>query len=255
LTSISGQLLVQLQNTNGCLPEPIVIVSTKSENINATAAATVDAARFGRDVAPESIAAVFGTNLASQTLVASRIPLPTSLDDTTVYVNGRAARLFFISPIQVNFEIPPETVPGRPASIVIVNKNGIVSRGTMTVSATAAGIFTGKADGTGAPAGVASADGQNFNILLSNPNGTPVAIDAGNFVVLFSTGLRYKSGPVGIMIGGVDVTPLFAGPQGQLTALDQINLQIPAALAGKGDVDLDLTVDGKKANLVKLKIK
>src|SRR5262249_38894139 len=157
--SFSGLLYVQLQNATGLLSEPIVVASAKQENINTVATATVDAARYGLAVAPSSIAAMFGTNLATQTARALKLPLPTSLDDTTVYVNGRAARLFCVSTSQINLEIPEDALPGRPASIVVVNKNGIVSRGTVTVLNTVPGIFPATADGKGAPAGVWTADG------------------------------------------------------------------------------------------------
>ena len=56
-------------------------------------------------------------------------------------------------------------------------------------------------------------------------------------------------------IGGTPVTPLYVGPQGTLAGLDQINLQIPASLAGRGAVDLIITVDGKPSNTVRLNIK
>jgi len=47
---------------------------------------------------------------------------------------------------------------------------------------------------------------------------------------------------------------LFAGPQGDFPGLDQINLQLPKTLAGRGGVDLELTVDGVQANVVHLVI-
>jgi len=47
------------------------------------------------------------------------------------------------------------------------------------------------------------------------------------------------------------VPVVFAGPQGQFTGLDQINVQLPASLAGKGEVDVVLTVDGVVANTVR----
>jgi uncharacterized protein (TIGR03437 family) len=102
---------------------------------------------------------------------------------------------------------------------------------------------------------VASADGQVFNINLSNADGTAVAIDAGNFVSLFGTGFRYTSAPITLSIGGTAVTPLGFAAQSEFAGLDQLNLQIPQSLAGKGDVDLIMTADGKTSNTVKLKIK
>jgi uncharacterized protein (TIGR03437 family) len=224
--------------------------------VNAIAATTVDGAKFGPIVSPESIASAFGTLLASQNANATALPLPTSLDGTSVYVNGAAAGLFFVSGGQINYLIPPGTLIG-PGQVVVLAKDGTVSRGAANVAITIPAILTRKADGTGAPAAVASADGQNFNIPVSNPDGTPNPIDAGNFVALFGTGMRFVSTAItnSITIGGTNITPLFVGPQGQLEGVDQVNLQIPQSLAGRGEVDLIITLDGKPTNLVKLRIK
>ena len=90
---------------------------------------------------------------------------------------------------------------------------------------------------------------------MANADGTAVPIDAGNFVMLFGTGIRYASTAMTMSIGGTAITPTFFGAQGQFEGEDQINVQIPQSLAGKGDADLTFTVDGKTSNTVKLKIK
>jgi uncharacterized protein (TIGR03437 family) len=233
---------------------PIQIVVAPAASVNTVAATTVDAAKFGSLIAPNSIAAAFGTKLASTTVSATTTVLPFSLDGTTVYVNGIPARLFFVAESQVNY-LFPEGTPAGTAQIVIAAKDGTVSRGVVTVSASAPGIFTRTANGLGAPAAVASVDGQVFNIAMSNADGTPVAIDAGNFVALFGTGFRYGSTAMTMSIGGTAVTPLGFAAQSEFAGLDQANVQIPQSLAGRGDVDLTLTIDGKTSNTVKLKIK
>jgi uncharacterized protein (TIGR03437 family) len=254
LRSSAGTLFVQARNASGLLSAPVALVVADQANVNSVAATTTDAARYATTVTPETIAAAFGTNLATQTLAATSLPLPTSLDGTTVYVNGIAAPLIFVSPNQVNYQIPPGTLPGS-AQVVVVNRNGIVSRGQVSVANTAPGLFTSNRQGTGAPAAVASADGQTFNILMGNTDGTPREIEAGYFVALFGTGFRFASGAATMSAGGTNITPLFVGAQGLLAGLDQINLRIPTAMAGRGEVDLVVTVDGKTANAVKLKIK
>jgi len=47
----------------------------------------------------------------------------------------------------------------------------------------------------------------------------------------------------------------FAGAQGDFIALDQANVLIPRSLAGRGEVDVVLTVDGRTTNVVKVSIK
>jgi hypothetical protein len=67
--------------------------------------------------AAQSIVSAYGANLATGTASATVTPLPTSLDGTTVTVTdsagvSRPAPLFYVSPTQVNYEIPEGTAPG-----------------------------------------------------------------------------------------------------------------------------------------------
>jgi uncharacterized protein (TIGR03437 family) len=250
----AGTLFVQARNAQGVMSAPLAIVVAPAANRNSVALATTDAARFGGAVAPETIAAGFGTRLSTATVSSTTVPLPFTLDGTSVYVNGVGARLIYVSPNQINYLIPAGTVVG-PAAVVAVARDGTVSLGSLNVSQSASALFTSNSLGTGAPAAVASADGQVFNILMGNTDGTPREIGAGNFVALFGTGLRYGSTPVVITIGTTNVTPLFVGAQGGFDGLDQINLQIPASLAGAGNVNLTFTQDGRNSNPVQLRIR
>src|SRR5262249_41141644 len=100
------------------------------------------------------------------------------------------------------------------------------------------------------------------NFDQSQKRFVPVAIDLGPasdqvFLALFCTGIRFRSSlsAVGFNIGGVTGTPLFAGPQGAFTGLDQVNIPLSRGLFGRGAVDLTLTVDGKLSNSVTVTIK
>lgn len=253
--SAAGVIFLQVRNGQGLTSTPLQIVVAPTASVNTVAATTVDGAKYGTSsVAPNSVAAAFGTKLASTTVAATTTPLPVSLDGTSVYVNGVPARLFFVSVNQANYLVPEGTWAG-PAQVVVVAKDGSVSRGTVNVTPSAPGIFTRLANGVGAPVAVAGMDGVSFPTQMSNADGSAVAIDAGSFVMLFGTGFRYASGTMAMSIGGTAVTPLGFAPQSQFSGLDQANVQIPASMAGKGDVDLTLTVDGKVSNVVKLKIK
>ncbi len=255
LRANAGTLFLQARTGAGLMSAPIQIVVAPAASVNSVAAVTVDAAKFGAGAAPDSIASLFGTKLASTTVSAPATgALPTALDGTSVYVSGAAAPLFFVSTGQINYLVPNGT-PAGPAQVVVVAKDGSVSRGTVNISQSSPAIFTRAANGTGAPAAVASADGTTFNISMSNADGTPVAIDAGNTVMLFGTGFRFASTAMTMSIGGTAVTPMGFAAQSQFFGLDQANVQIPAGMAGRGDVDLTLTVDGKTSNVVKLKIK
>ena len=77
------------------------------------------------------------------------------------------------------------------------------------------------------------------------------------FLILYGTGLRYRSAlsNAAVKIGGTDAQVGFAGAQGSLVGLDQINALIPRSLIGRGEIDVALTVDGKPTNIVRVNIK
>jgi uncharacterized protein (TIGR03437 family) len=84
---------------------------------------------------------------------------------------------------------------------------------------------------------------------------TAVPIDLGPpedqaYLSLYGTGIRNYSSlsEVDVWIGGEQAEVLYAGPQGQYSGLDQVNVRIPKTLAGHGDVVVRLLVGGKAAN-------
>jgi uncharacterized protein (TIGR03437 family) len=56
-------------------------------------------------------------------------------------------------------------------------------------------------------------------------------------------------------VNGLTAEVLYAGAQGEFAGLDQVNIQLPAGLSGSGEVDVQLTVDGKNANVVRVAIR
>ena len=220
---------------------------------SALAVAAVSAANFSADaLAPEAIAAAFGTNLATATVVANTVPLPTELAGTKVRVNGELAPLFFVAPSQINFLIPPTAHTGE-AVIEIITGNGAISRGTLNLSTVAASLFTSNASGTGAPAAVATKDGVNYT-TVGNADGTSNLLDVGDYLVLFGTGMK-KAAPatVRITIGGRDAPVQYIGAQGGFAGLDQINTQIPAGVTGL--VDVVVSINGKATNKVSIRVR
>jgi uncharacterized protein (TIGR03437 family) len=75
------------------------------------------------------------------------------------------------------------------------------------------------------------------------------------YLLLYATGLRAAgTGGVSVKIGGVDAPVLFAGANGQFVSVDQVNVQIPRSLAGRGDVALVLKASGSQAYTTHLTI-
>ncbi len=59
--------------------------------------------------------------------------------------------------------------------------------------------------------------------------------------LLFCSGLS----SVRVSIGGASADVTFAGLQAQFVGLDQVTVRLPRSLAGRGEVDVALTVDGQ----------
>lgn len=185
------------------------------------------------------------------TAVAKALPLPTELAGTSVRVDGVLAPLFFVSPQQINFLIPPLTGTGI-AEVEITAADGTVPRSGLTVTTTAAAIFTANAQGNGVPTALVTNDGINHR-SVGNPDGTPNLIRAGEFLILFGTGIRgVATDTVKVNIGGIDAPILYAGKQMDFVGLDQINTQIPTGLSGEALATL--SINGRAANAVRLLI-
>ncbi len=72
----------------------------------------VNAASFGPQTSPGALASIFGINLTSGVASATVTPLATTLGGVNVTVNGLNAPILFVSPTQVNFQVPWETNVG-----------------------------------------------------------------------------------------------------------------------------------------------
>ncbi len=243
---------------------------------SAPAAVTaVSAASFAaQQLAPESIIAVFGANLATATQAATTAQLPTVLAGASVRVKDNAgaernAPLFFVSPTQLNALIPAGTLPGA-ATLNVYNGADLVASGPLTIATVAPSIFSANASGTGVAAAVVfrlRADGSQsvepvaeWNATLNRFVAMPIDVSAEQeqvYLILFGTGFRYNTGLANVTasVGGTDAPLNFAGAQGSLAGLDQANVRLPRALAGRGVVNIELRADGKAANVVEAHIR
>lgn len=222
-------------------------------------------------LAAESIVSVFGLNLSSKTMSSTTLPLPTVLAGTSVRVRDslgseRLAPLFFVSPTQINFQLPPPTLTGM-ASLTITNSDGAMSVSAVQIGDLAPGMFAADGSGQGTPAGYAlrvKPDGTQileaiarFDSAQNRLVAVPIDLSNGDdqmFLVLFGTGWRRRSSLSGAVLraGGIDLPVVYLGPHRDLVGLDQLNALLPRSLAGRGQVELSLTVEGLSANMLRL---
>jgi uncharacterized protein (TIGR03437 family) len=205
----------------------------------------VSAASFKADVARGGLASIFGSNMGNGA-------------NTTVYINGFAAPVFFGSPGQFNVQIPWE-VTGMGTFSMIVNgaPSNVVSKGVYTYSPDVFMVSP-------AQAAITHADGS----LVSNAN--PATVN--ETVVVYCTGLGPVSGamatgqpasstslqlttpqPATATLGGIAATVSFSGLAPGFTGLYQINVQVPAN-AAPGSL-LTINIGGGRAPAVPLPVK
>jgi uncharacterized protein (TIGR03437 family) len=233
---------------------------------------TVSAASYRRGpVAVESIVSGFAADLTSFTAAAASFPLPVSLRGTSVQVRDsagdeRVSPLFFVSPSQVNYQVPAGTAPGPAIATVFYNGNRVAIE-TLQVTRVAPSLFTANGTGQGVPAAFVvrvQAEGtQSLEPVAlydeEQRRFVPAPIDLGPstdlvFLNLYGTGIRLRNSlsGVSVRIGGIAASVPYAGPQGDFVGLDQVNVLLPRELAERGEVELQLTVDGQAANPVRI---
>jgi uncharacterized protein (TIGR03437 family) len=241
----------------------------------AFAAAAVSAASFtGNTLAPEQIAAAFGTRLATTRATATTLPLPTTLAGTAVRILDSAGKealagLFFVSPAQVNFLMPRGLASGA-ATITIVASDGISSITRVQLVQVNPGIFTADSSGRGLPAAQVLrvlANGTQvleqvarFDAATNKFVGVPIDLAGPGeqvFLILYGTGWRSRASPpvASASIGGTSAEITFLAAQPSLLGVDQANVRLPSALLARGEVEVTLSVEGKPANPVRINVK
>jgi uncharacterized protein (TIGR03437 family) len=219
-------------------------------------------------VAPDSLASIFGANLAAATDRAASQPLPLSLGGISVTVQDAAgtsatAPLLYVSPTQINFLMPSGLATGV-ATFTIAGSGSAPLTAIGAVGQVAPALFSMGGDGSGLAAATA------IRVSAANPavqspivlfdcgaspcQGVPIELgtDAPVYLTLYATGIRHRSSldNVLVTISGISVPVLYAGPQPGFAGLDQINVPLPLELRGSGPANIVLKVDQHQANTV-----
>ena len=227
-----------------------------------TAAGIQNAASAGATIAPNSFVAIFGGGLAATTHMWGGTDfvnnaLPTALQGVSVSINGEAAYIDYISPVQIDILVPPD-IPAGPVQIQVTN-NGLASA---TIAATMSAV---------APAffdfGPVNAAGNQY-IAATHANGTPggppsyvtgvasTPFTEGEIIILYGTGFGPTNPPVPkgqlittaaalvatptVTIGGLPAQVQFAGVSE--AGLYQFNVVVPTGLTAGTTANIDVPV-------------
>jgi uncharacterized protein (TIGR03437 family) len=266
---ISSPSVSPLSGSQHIAWNPLGTWSPTTATPSISAAGIVNAATYATSIAPGALAALFGSNLATQASQAASLPLPRQLGSVSITVNGTLSPLLFISPSQINFQVPAGTPVNTPVSVVVTNNGVPSSPASLTFLPNAPGIFglSGAVDTTTSPA--------VFHALTGLPV-TPLSpATAGEFLVLAATGAAIDdpppdgtaapvSPPLAVTTARPTVslqgtktsssaTALFSGLAPGFVGELQVNIQLPAMLPDNaGSLGLRLTYAGASSQEVNL---
>ena len=224
----------------------------------------VNGASFAPKLTPGTLATIFGSNLAGGTAQASSLPLSTSLGGSQVLINGIAAPLLFVSPAQINFQVPFEAPMSGDGTVAVINNGKSSDAQTVSMAEYAPGIFTYAPDASSvAPVIVHS------NNTLVTPASPAVASEV---LIIYTTGVGHFDHPPAtgnpasasplakaaqmptVTLGGVPAQVQFAGLTPGFVGLVQINVQLPASLPAGASLPLVVAFGSASSQTVNLSV-
>ncbi len=228
----------------------IIVLTTSgftvlSGNYNAATAppqisSVVNAANGQQPVAPGGLISVYGQNMSPVSMATSQIPLPTALGESCLVINGTTMPLLFVSPQQINGQLP-FNVAGN-STMTIHTPAGISNNYLFTVQPTAPSVFqTGVA---GPESGLATIVRADNNQLVTptnplHPKDTVIIYltGMGQTFPAISAGIPSPEDPLAqaiatptVTLGGVALNVTYAGLTPDTVGLYQINAYVPTGV-------------------------
>lgn len=212
-------------------------------------------------MAPGSVISIYGNSLAPAFQTGSTNPLPQSLGNITVTIGNYILPLLFVSPTQINAQLPSELVDG--AYTLLVHQTGQPDvTGNLTVSRDAPGMFTQSntlnqplvlalhADGTLVTFDSPAIHGEQISIYGTGFGPYSTTIVDGFFVP--ATPATTLADPVILNVGAIVKTPDFAGAAPGMVGMTLVQMTITDDLPAATTVNLTVQVNAKQSTTVVL---
>jgi uncharacterized protein (TIGR03437 family) len=215
--------------------------------------------QVGAGLGPGNIVQIYGSGLASGTSASSTLPLPTIMNGTSVLIGGVRAPLFYVSPGQVNAQIPFELTAGNQYQVIVSANGALTTPEVIQLNGGTPAILNFSS-------GAVVAQHLDGSLILDTSPAAP-----GEYVVIYSSGLGATDIPVAsgtaspaepparvadppvLTLNGNPVEVLFSGLTPGLVGLYQVNFQVPPDLR-TGNYDLLLTQGGVASNKTVLSV-
>jgi len=250
-TSATGRLIA-IRPTSGTSQE-----SSASSTPGSAATLFNPATAVAGDVcSPGGLASLSGEGFTSQgAQAATSLPLPTSLGNVQVKVNGQAAPLLFASASQVNFQCP-QLAPGSPLDVTLIAESGAaIPAASSTMAPAAPGLFTVDATNQGviliaSTNQIAMPETKGMPSRLAKP-GEHLAIYADGLGELLNVGAAGTTATdsqiqmrnqVRIFVGDVQIAPESTGLAPGTPGVFEIGAQLPQNVPAGSAVPLHIQV-------------
>lgn len=216
--------------------------------------ALTDAAVFQPRLAPGGLATLFGSRLSIVTARAYEGPLPRNLAAVEVWVGDRAAPLWYVSPEQINLQVPYEA---SPETTLLVRRAGFAGPAwPLGVEPAAPAIFSVNGapaiTHAGTPRLVTPEDparpGEAVSIWLTGLGALREPLESG----LAAERPIWAAAAVRVLFNEEPVEPLYAGAAIGFAGLNQINVEVPRGLTGT--VRLQIDAGGARSEPVSLSV-
>jgi uncharacterized protein (TIGR03437 family) len=190
-----------------------------------------NALSFAPGASPGELIAVYGSQLAGAPASATSLPLSFSMAGVSATVNGWPAPLLYVSPSQINLQVPYEA--GAGPAVLGINNNGQIGGFQFSITPSAPGILT---DASGVILGTPTVKAGNYATLYVTGTGeVSPALGSGLSVFGNTTiaNLPKPLLPLTVTIGGVPALVQFAGTPPGVVGLTQVNFRVsPTTSAG-----------------------
>jgi uncharacterized protein (TIGR03437 family) len=243
-----------------------------------TITAVLDAGSYTANIAEGSIFVVKGTNLSASGLSEFSFPLPTSSGGVQIAFTpasgGTATNAYLVylynqSGVNQLAAILPSTLAAGNYNVTVTNNNGAVSAPfVVTVVQRKPGLITQDSSGTGlvVDQNYISASELDVDRFTTGTVGGVTISPAkpGQALVAWATGLGPVTGGdniasagfnfeangvnVQVIVGGVSITPAYAGRAPGLAGADQINFTLPASVPTGCTISFQISVNGILSN-------
>jgi uncharacterized protein (TIGR03437 family) len=217
-------------------------------------------------LAANTLGTIYGANLAYNTaaitpgnILGGLVPVVLGTSETEVFIDNYPADLYYVSPTQINFLVPPNLLTG--AAVVQVTIDGLAGPAiALTLASAAPGLFQL------APGMCQPSSSPDFQCAVSTePDGSVLTVatpaKSGDIVTLYATGLGPITPPaiygqlptaaaplaaganLSILLDGVTLDPGaidYAGIAPGFAGLYQINVTLPNLSANNPEIRLEL---------------